>query len=1296
MSIFRPKQPLKSAHFLFICLLFSILQLPIKAFSQKNKYLIEWQTILVDETGKARFSFKNATYPTDFNGLPVFSTLIQGHKMGRLSDLKYVICGAEEASILASSNLDLQTDQITSTPGVSRKEKFTSISVFPFRKSATGQYEKLTEFSIDYTDAPNNNLSSKTTSHVYASNSVLATGKWIKIGVNDDGIYKVDYNFLTQNGFSSTELSLTGIQLFGNGGGMLPLQNSVSRADDLTENAIEMVDADQSGTFNAGDYFLFYGEGPNRWTYSNSEKKYVHSKSYFSDSTYYFITSSSTVNGKRISSANANNSLTADRFATSFTDYAFHEDDDYNFIKSGRNWYGNSFDVTLSQNFDFKFPNLINGPVKLKSSVIARTSTKTATSSKYNILYNNGNVLTQTLSNVGTSYTDDFARANTSSATFNASGSDINLNYVFVPYNSSSTGWIDFIELNVTRALTFQGVNLAFRDQDTLNSASTTRYSISSGSTGEKIWNVTDPTNVFDQKFDKNGSLSEFTTTLSASGNSEYYMFTNAALKTPQYSGKIVNQDLHSLAATDMIIVTHPDFLQESERLAQFRRDHDNLRVVVATTEQIFNEFSSGAQDVAAIRDFVKMFYDRANGTNDQPKYLLLMGDGSYDPKTRIGGNTNYITTFQSENSISLINSYTSDDFFGMLDDNEGSLSTADLIDIGIGRIPVRDATDARLMVDKIITYETPGTITDQTFCAGTNSTRLGDWRNTLCFVADDQDSNLHFRQSERIANTIQANQPVYNIDKIVSDAYKQQSTPGGQRYPDVNDAIDKRIEKGAFLMNYTGHGGELGWAAEAILNINMINGWNNINTLPAFITATCEFSRYDDPKRTSAGELVLLNSNGGGICLFTTVRLAFAIDNEYINADMLRYMFTPINGEMPRIGDIQRLAKRENSGNRNVTLLGDPSIRLAYPQYKVNTTSIQETGTGVTKDTLSSLSKITITGNVSDAGGNVLNNFNGVVYTTIFDKTTKVYNLVNDVTGDDVSKPDSFLLRKNILYKGKSSVTNGQFSCSFIVPKDISYQYGTGRLSYYAHTTETDAQGYDEQIQIGGISNNSIQDQYGPKINLYINDENFTAGGMTDENPSILAVLFDSSGINTVGNGIGHDITAIIDNKQQALFVLNDYYESDLDSYQKGRVRYKLSDLADGNHTLTFKAWDINGNSSDVSTDFVVTSSAELAIDHVLNYPNPFSTKTAFYFEHNKPCTGMTVQVQVFTVSGKLVKTLSNYQVCEGYRNSPLEWDGKDDFGDQLAKGVYIYRLKIRTADGETAEKLERLVLLR
>ncbi|HQF28669.1 MAG TPA: C25 family cysteine peptidase, partial [Bacteroidia bacterium] len=671
MSIFRQKQSLPPLNYVFICLLFSILQIPLKGFSQKNKYSIVWQTIQTDESGKARFSFKDASYPTDFNGLPEYSILIEGHKSAVLSDQKYLACTSEENNILNSADLSSFPQEINAVAGISRKEKYTTIHIFPFRRSINGQFEKLTEFSLDLRDIPNAFSSAKTNAHVYAANSVLSTGKWMKIAVTDDGVYKVDYDFLTRNGFSSSELSLTGLQLFGNGGGMLPLQNSISRADDLTENAIEMVDADQSGTFNAGDYFLFYGEGPNRWAYNNIEKKYQHSKNYFSDSTFYFITANSSVTGKRITSTNANNSTTADRFASSFTDYAFHEEDDYNFIKSGRNWYGNPFDVTLSQNFDFSFPNLITGTAKIKSSVIARTSTKTSTNSKFNIFYNGTNILSHTISNVGTGYTDDFARASILPGTFNASGNDINLNYVFVPYNSSSTGWIDYIELNVTRALNFQGINLAFRDQDTINTASITRYSITSGSSGEKIWNVTDPTNAFEQKFDKSGNIATFTSSLAASGSSEYYMFSNAAIKSPQYSGKIVNQDLHSLAATDMIIVTHPDFLQESERLAQFRRDHDNLRVTVATTDQIFNEFSSGAQDAAAIRDFVKMFYDRANGTNDQPRYLLLMGDGSYDPKTRIGGNTNYITTFQSDNSISLINSYTSDDFYGMLDDNE-------------------------------------------------------------------------------------------------------------------------------------------------------------------------------------------------------------------------------------------------------------------------------------------------------------------------------------------------------------------------------------------------------------------------------------------------------------------------------------------------------------------------------------------------------------------------------------------------------------------------------------------------
>lgn len=1266
-------------------------------FGQEISSKLNWLPPQKVETGTFKLYFEGAVYPEFSNNLPVKSKRVDGIYNATLGKYSTEVLSIEEVKAL-SNNLDLTSDfKITIEHGISRKQTSTTIYVLPIRKNAsTGNLEKLIEYSLLLNPTNSNITQRSAATRVYASNSVLATGKWAKISVAADGIYKVDYNFMVNCGLDPSTFSLQSVKLFGNGGGMVPMANSIIRADDLKENAIELIDADNNGSFNSGDYFLFYGQGPDRWQYKTNEKKYVHAKNLFSDSTYYFITTDLPGAGKRIANLSNDNGNTATRNVSTFTDYAFAENDKNNFIKSGRNWYGDPFDVDLIQNFDFNFPNLVPGPVKLKSSVISRTSTSTPTTSRFNITNFGTPVLTQTISNVGTSYTSDFANSNVNSATFQSSSPSITLTYTYVPYNSTSTGWLDYIELNATRKLQLSGGQLIWRDLDTLNLASNTLYTIDDVVSEAKLWDVSDPTNVGSQIYSRNGNNISFQKNLNAAEFNEYILFDKSSIKVPTFSKEIVNQDLHASTAADFIIVTHPDFLSEAERLAEFRRENDNLRVTVATTEQIYNEFSSGQQDISGIRDFVKMFYDRATNPSDQPRYLLLLGDGSYDLKNRIGGNTNYVPTFQSENSISLINSYTCDDFYGMMDDNEGILTGGELIDIGIGRIPVRDLPTAKLMVDKVITYSTPGSVTDQTYCGNSNSTRFGDWRNNLCFVADDQDGNLHFRQNERIINSFKNLRPNYNIDKIVLDAYNQVSTPGGQRYPEANEAIDKRIEKGAFLMNYTGHGGELGWAGEAVLNIDMINSWRNINSMPAFITATCEFSRYDDPKRTSAGELVLLNSNGGGICLFTTVRLAFAIDNEVINTDMMRYMFEPINGELPRIGDIQRLSKRENSGNRNVTLLGDPSVRLSYPKYNVVTTSIEETGTGLVIDTLKALSKVTVTGKLTDSNGNLLSGFNGVVYPTIYDKNSKILTLVNDFQGNDVSRLDSFLLRKNILYKGKSSVKNGVFTCSFIVPKDISFQFGQGRLSYYAFNETEDAAGNDEKFQIGGISNNVIADAQGPQIKLYLNDENFVQGGMTDQTPAVYAILFDSSGINTVGNGIGHDITAIVDNDQQNLFVLNDYYESELDSYQKGKVRYKLPELPAGPHTLVLKAWDINGNSSDAVTEFVVSESATLALDHVLNYPNPFSTKTSFFFEHNKPCTGLSVQVQIYTVSGKLVKTISNYQVCEGYRNSAMEWDGKDDYGDQLAKGVYIYRLRIKSAEGETAEKLERLVLLR
>lgn len=1257
---------------------------------------IEWNETRLEQDNVFRMGFKGAHYLTEKNRLPYLYNRLEGSAISaKINRAEYAPLSQVELSLIDKS-IGIEPE-VSIHHSYEKKQAYSIIYILPFRKNpGTGLFEKLISYNLDIQKGIDESNRKGLAVATFGINSVLSNGDWYRLAVVREGIYKISFEMLNDMDIEPSTLTLSNVRLFGSGGGMLPLLNSAPRKDDLEECAIEMIDQNADGAFNKGDYILFFGQSPDQWKYSSAEKQYLHQKNYYSDTTYYFLTVDNSIPGKRIGSQQNLPPLGNEISINSFTDYAFHEEDLQNFIKSGKEWYGETFDVVLAQKFNFTFANLIPGTAKIKSSVISRTSTAFASSSRFLINYNNSTILTQTVANVGTSYTDDFARASILNGNFNVNSSDINIDYIYQPYNATSTGWLDYVALNVTRDLAYSGNEIIFRDLDTNSSGLQRKYTVKNAKGGLRLWSLKDHNNIRSQQFSLSGNQIEFIQNLVANEPTEYYLFSENAFKTPSFTGKIANQNLHGLPAAEYIIITHEKFLNEAERLAQFHRDHDNLNSVVVTTQQVYNEFSSGAQDVSALRDFIRMFYEKSTNPAELPKYVLLMGDGSFDPKYRISNNTNYIPCFQSDNSISLLVSYTADDFFAMLDPIEGTLNGPELMDVGIGRLPVRTEEEAREMVNKVITYSTVGTFTDQNLCAGTNSSRLGDWRNVLCFVSDDQDRNLHQRQSERISNIALQNYPVYNIDKINSDAYQQISTPGGQRYPDVNDAITKRVEKGALLINYTGHGGEMGWASESILNNDMINKWNNLNNMPAFVTATCEFSRYDDPLRTSAGEFVLLNNQGGGICLFTTVRLAFAIDNELINSDMMHHFFTPINGEMPRAGDIIRLSKRDNPSNRNVTLLGDPALRLAYPKNKVITESITETGSALPADTISALSKITVQGKITDPAGNVLTGFNGVVYPTIYDKTSKIYNVVNDVTGNDVSIPDSFNLRKNVLYKGKASVTNGLFSCSFIVPKDISIQYGSGRLSYYAHDGELDASGYNENFIIGGISNNALLDDNGPEVKLFMNDENFIFGSLTNSTPNIYAILFDSSGINTVGNGIGHDITAQIDGKPQQLYVLNDYYESDLDSYQKGRVLFPLNALSEGPHTVTFKAWDINNNSTEASTEFVVSSSAGLALERVLNYPNPFTTSTQFMFEHNRPCTGMAIQVHIYTVSGKLVKTIDAYQICEGFRNTAVMWDGKDDFGDQLAKGVYVYRLKIRTAEGESAQKIEKLVLLR
>ncbi|MFH1320169.1 MAG: type IX secretion system sortase PorU [Bacteroidota bacterium] len=1191
--------------------------------------------------------------------------------------------GNENSIITLNKKINISTDiVVNATVTYQRKKPYAVISFMPIRKNEfTGKYEKLVSFDMEvktFAGEDTHLTPFKKGEQMYASSSVLSSGSWYGIGVTQDGIYELSSPFLSSLGMNVSSINPKNIRIYSNGGGMLPLSNSAPRIDDLAENAIQVV-GESDGSFDADDYVLFFGQGPARWSYDTTDNRFHHQLHLYSDTTYYFITADLGP-GKRIITQPSDSGVSTS--VTSFDDHAFHEKDLVNLIKSGRQWYGEEFDMVTSYNFTFSFPNISSSPVYMKASVIARS---TEASSIFSVNANSQSLLSLTCSSVTEDFTTAYADPESGTGTFNPSSTVT----VTVSYNkpaSSSIGWLNYLELNARRQLKMYGNQMTFRDIQSVGTGNVAGFTLSNASSSIKVWEVTDPTNVKEQQYTLSGANLEFT--LQTDSLREFIAFNGNSYLTPTASGSVPNQDLHGLSQPgqkqpEMIIVSHPAFLSEADRLADFHRVEDGLSVVIVTPQQVYNEFSSGSQDISAIKYFMKMFYDRAGSDSSYlPKYLLLFGDGSYDNKNRLSDNTNFIPTYQSSNSYSPTSSYVSDDFYGLLDDNE-SEATTDEVDIGIGRLPVKTVSEASAAIDKIIHY--------------TNPAAMGDWRNIVCFVADDEDTNTHIKDADLLANYVDNNYNDFNIDKIYIDAYQQQSTPGGQRYPDAAEAINKRVEKGALIINYTGHGGETGWAHERILEVNDINNWNNLDNMPLFMTATCEFSRFDDPGRTSAGEYVFLNSNGGGIALLSTVRLVFSGANQTLADNFYKIVFEPVNGEMPRLGDVVMNTKNNcniidsSSNRRKYLLLGDPALRLAYPVHNIITDSINGNPVSMGPDTMKALAKVTVSGHLENENGVTLSGFNGTLYPTVYDKAAVISTLVNDPN----SGHKDFTLQKNVLFRGKVSVINGGFSFAFIVPKDINYNDDFGRISYYAENGITDANGYYEDFIIGGSATNVENDETGPEVDLYLNDTNFVFGGLTDENPILLAFIYDRNGINTTGTGIGHDIVAILDNETNQSIVLNDEYESDLDSYQRGTIRSPLKDLSEGRHILELTVWDTYNNSARAYTEFVVAMSAELALDHVFNYPNPFTTYTEFWFEHNRPGELLDVQIQVFTVSGKLIKTINTNVLSDGFRPDPIQWNGMDDYGDKIGRGVYIYHLKVRSDDGSFKDKYEKLVIL-
>jgi hypothetical protein len=1255
--------------------------------SQSNQFIsrsIAWnklQEIKISKYDtKKLIHFDKAQYTDPNSDLPIYTEAIPLKNAAtsvtaKISNATYLPLSVEEQKIAQNFVGLTFSPQLEAVVLSEMKKPILQYSIVPFRKN--GNFiEKLQSFTLEY-ETVNNTVAARETNST-ALNSVLASGNWVKIGIIETGLYKISTSQLASLGFNINS-DPRDLRIYGNGGLQLPERNSDYYPDDLYENAI-LVNGESDGAWNNGDAAFFYAKGNVRWTYDATKGIFKHSRNLYSDTTWYFLTADLGI-GRRISSQ-AQNSGVSTLTINTFDDYKFIENDEENFLKSGRRWFGNKMEVVNSHSFSFTFDNLIGGQHKAIVSLAARNTIPTNFSINVN-----GQSFTQTVSALGsTGYLDTYAREN--ETVFNYTGNNGATSVSVTKLTGSSTAWIDYVTLNVKRALQFNGNQLAFRSIEAAANGGIVKYEVNNVNNDVRLWDVTDYRNPIGQQFTLNGSILNLT--IQMDSLKEYIAFNpfGTLLPAPFAGGVVNNQNLHATSQVDMIIVAPTQFNGPANQLAEHHRNFDGMTVAVVNPKQIYNEFSSGHQDIAGIRNFVRMFYNRAETLEDTPKHLLLFGDGSYDPKYRLSENSNIIPTYESIESLNPIGSFCSDDFFGLLDANEGSnihLANGGAIDIGIGRFPVNTLQEAQSMVNKTIHY-------------ATSRECLDDWRNVITFIADDEDGADHSDQAESVSAIVSQNHPEYTIEKIYLDAYQQVTGTGGQTYPQVNTDINNRIERGTLLTNYAGHGGEQSLALERVITIPEINEWENFDNLTLFITATCEFSRFDNPEFTSAGEYVILNPNGGGIGLFTTVRLTFSSSNEALNRNIMDTLFTIQNGKHLRLGEILRVGKNATGSsfnNRSFALLGDPALMLSFPQYNVqtiSTNSVPATINGI-PDTLSALEYVTIKGFIADDNNNPVTTFNGVCIPTVYDKAVTVSTLQND-PGSPLRQ---FQVRRNVIFKGPVTVTNGYFTCNFVVPQDIQFNYGYGKISYYAYqnTNLQDAAGYFNNIIVGGIADSAVTDNEGPQIRLFMNNEQFVNGGMTNESPDFLALVQDDIGINTVGTGIGHDITAVLDGNTTNPIVLNDFYEAAQDNFRKGKVIYPFRNLAEGKHNIVFKVWDVANNSSTASIDFVVIRSTELALNHVLNYPNPFTTNTQFFFEYNQPGVPVNVDVQIFTVSGKLVKTLESNFASTGFRSDPIAWNGLDDFGDRIGRGVYVYRLRVRTQDGKSAEKFEKLVIL-
>ena len=676
------------------------------------------------------------------------------------------------------------------------------------------------------------------------------------------------------------------------------------------------------------------------------------------------------------------------------------------------------------------------------------------------------------------------------------------------------------------------------------------------------------------------------------------------------------------------------------------------------------------------------MFYDRSSSLGNPPKYLLLFGDGIYDNRGISGevqgvSRSNMLLTFQSQESLNVY-SYATDDYFAFLEDNSGSNFSRDKMCLGVGRFPIRTVTEATQMVDKTISYM--------------ENKDSGSWKNNVTFVADDgnnEDSftTNHMKQADQLAEAIEEMQPGFLVNKVYFDAYKRSSLG---TYPDVHNEIEKLLKSGQLLINYTGHGSTTHWADESVWTQTDINN-SSYKHLPVWVTATCDFTRFDDVT-TSAGESVFLNPTSGGIALFTTTRVVFSGNNANLNKALIDNLFQEDANSRYTLGEAMMYTKRQlNDSNKlNFILIGDPALKFAYPEYKARVTAVNGEAVSDEPFEFKALSRITVEGEILNPSDSFAADFTGVLSSTIFDSQSSITTLGNS------SEKFTYLDYPNTIYIGRDSVRNGKFSFTFMVPKDISYSNKKGKLNLYASSETKEAQGSFFDFIVGGTSDTAETDTIGPEIRqIYLNDSSFVSGDKVNTTPYFVAKLWDKSGVNITGSSVGHDMMLTIDSMPSMSYNLNSYYALLPDSENEGLVQFSIPELEPGMHTAEFKVWDILNNSTTYTFTFEVAEGLKPNLIELYATPNPARDQVEFFLHHNRPESNLKVTVMVYDMTGKFLWSTEKSGSSELFKAYIVTWNLTDNGGRRLRPGVYLYRAAISTNNSKEATKANKLIIL-